>query len=63
MNMSLTRARTVALIIIAALVTASSLTSFGESYRNLYLFAVEQGIPRLWSCSGPLDDRHIHSCG
>jgi site-specific recombinase XerD len=39
------RARRAALAVIAALVAASTLVAFGESYRALYLWAPRHGVP------------------
>lgn len=46
--------RAVALWAIAALVAASSLVSFGESYRGLYLWAHGHGLAGLWAAVFPL---------
>jgi hypothetical protein len=43
------RARLAALIVITVLVTAATLTSFAESYRGLFLWAQEHGVPGVWA--------------
>jgi len=48
------RARAAALAVICALVAAASLTSFAESYRGLYLWAVEHGLRGPWAAAWPL---------
>lgn len=46
--------RQVALLAIALLVAAASLTSFAESYRGLFDWAREHGLPGFWSAVWPL---------
>jgi Protein of unknown function (DUF2637) len=48
------RSRTLALVVIAALVAAASLVSFAESYRALYEWATRQGIHGRWAVIWPL---------
>jgi hypothetical protein len=48
------RARLAALAVIAVLVTAATLTSFLESYRGLYIWAHEHGVPGIWTVTWPL---------
>jgi hypothetical protein len=45
------RARFAALIVITVLVTAATLISFAESYRGLFLWAHEHGVPGVWGRS------------
>ena len=47
-------ARNTALAVIAALVAASALVSFGQSYRGLYDWARAHGLPREWAPTWPL---------
>ncbi len=54
MTASLRKARTAALVTIAALVAAASLTSFGESYRGLYAWSREHGLRGAWAVIWPL---------
>jgi hypothetical protein len=49
-----TRARRAALVTIAAIIAAASLTSFAESYRGLYDWAREHGLSGLWAAAWPL---------
>jgi hypothetical protein len=44
----------VALAVIAVVVGAASLVSFGESYRGLYLWAAHHGLSGLWAYAWPL---------
>jgi len=46
--------RAVALWTIATLIAASSVVSFAESYRGLYLWAHGHGLVGLWSAAWPL---------
>jgi hypothetical protein len=46
--------RQAALIAVAALVAAASLTSFAESYRGLYDWAREHGLSGIWAAVWPL---------
>jgi Protein of unknown function (DUF2637) len=46
--------RAAALVTIAAIITAASLTSFAESYRGLYDWAREHGLSGLWAAAWPL---------
>ena len=46
--------RRVALVTIAAIIAAASLTSFAESYRGLYDWAREHGLSGLWAAAWPL---------
>jgi len=46
--------RGAALALVAVLVLAASLVSFGESYRGLYLWAHRHGVPGLWAAVWPL---------
>ena len=46
--------RRAALVMIAAIITAASLTSFAESYRGLYDWAREHGLSGLWAAAWPL---------
>jgi Protein of unknown function (DUF2637) len=46
--------RRAALLAIAAVITAASLTSFAESYRGLYDWAREHGLSGLWAAAWPL---------
>jgi Protein of unknown function (DUF2637) len=46
--------RRAALVTIAAIIAAASLTSFAESYRGLYDWAREHGLPGLWAAAWPL---------
>jgi hypothetical protein len=50
----LKNARTAALWVIAVLVTLATATSFGESYRGLYLWDTHHGLSGLWAYLGPL---------
>ena len=43
-----------ALATIAVIVAAASLTSFAESYRGLFLFALHHGVPDPWAAVWPL---------
>ncbi len=54
MNAVLRVPRRAALIAIAAVITAASLTSFAESYRGLYDWAREHGLTGLWAAAWPL---------
>lgn len=49
----LRRPPVVALAMIASLVTVSSLVSFGESYRGLYLWADQHGLSGTWAALWP----------
>ena len=51
---SLLMPRRVALVTIAAVIAAASLTSFAESYRGLYDWAREHGLSGLWAAAWPL---------
>ena len=46
--------RRAALVTIAAVIAAASLTSFAESYRGLYDWAREHGLSGLWAAAWPL---------
>lgn len=46
--------RAAALVTIAAIIAAASLTSFAESYRGLYDWAREHGLSGLWAAAWPL---------
>ena len=46
--------RRAALVAIAVLVAAASVTSFGESYRGLYLWAHDHGLRVAWAVLWPL---------
>lgn len=46
--------RRAALVTIAAVITATSLTSFAESYRGLYDWARQHGLSGLWAAAWPL---------
>jgi len=46
--------RRAALVVIAVLVAAASLTSFAESYRGLYDWAREHGLSGVWAVIWPL---------
>jgi hypothetical protein len=46
--------RLAALVAIAAIIAAASLTSFAESYRGLYDWAREHGLTGLWAAAWPL---------
>ena len=46
--------RRAALVAIAALVAAASLTSFAESYRGLWLWAQHHGLHGVWAVAWPL---------
>lgn len=48
------RSRVAALVAIAVLVAAASLTSFAESYRGLYDWATRHGLHGLWAVIWPL---------
>ena len=54
MTASLRKARTAALVAIAALVAAASLTSFAESFRGLFEWAHRHGLNGLWAAAWPL---------
>jgi Protein of unknown function (DUF2637) len=54
MTASLRTARAVALVAIAALVAAASLTSFAESYRGLFVWSSEHGLRGPWAIAWPL---------
>jgi hypothetical protein len=47
------RARFAALIVITVMVTAATLISFAESYRGLFLWAHEHGVPGVWTVTWP----------
>jgi MFS family permease len=54
MNGSILRGpRRAALVVIAALVAASTMVAFGESYRGLYLWASRHGVPGGWALIWP----------
>jgi Protein of unknown function (DUF2637) len=53
-NRILRAPRRVALVAIAAVITAASGTSFAESYRGLYLWAVHHGLSGVWAWAWPL---------
>ena len=46
--------RAIGLVIIAALVAVASVTSFAESYRGLYSWAVRHGLAGAWAYAWPL---------
>jgi Protein of unknown function (DUF2637) len=46
--------RLAALLTIAALLAASSLVAFAESYRGLFLWARGHGVPGIWAAVWPL---------
>jgi hypothetical protein len=46
--------RRAALVAIALLVAAASITSFAESYRGLYAWAAEHGLAGVWAVIWPL---------
>lgn len=52
--MNLTRWRTFALWLIAALVTMASLAAFAQSYRGLYDWAREHGLSGFWAAAWPV---------
>src|SRR5271165_5973635 len=49
----LTRPRSIALYVVAALVAVSTAVAFGESYRALYLWAVHHDVPIGWAACWP----------
>ncbi|HYZ52796.1 MAG TPA: hypothetical protein VE733_04700 [Streptosporangiaceae bacterium] len=47
------RARRAALVVITILVVAASATSFGESFRGLFLWAHEHRLAGIWAVLWP----------
>ena len=54
MTGALLKPRLAALVAIAVLVASASLVSFAESYRGLFLWAHEHGLPGSWAAVWPL---------